>query len=992
MIWEFPVRSSRCRGRSVAKALLPGLALLATPALGAGTSFTARLGNDWSNGLNWSGGRAPSLADTAVIDRLPQVWLGARPGAAGSLYLGVTRSASLYAGTALSLGQARIGQAAGSSGRLQLSGLSARLVATGSLVAGIAGTGEIDHYRAASLRASSLTLGSLRGARGTLLLSSQSTLTLGGGLVLGQQGTGVLDISTAARATVSGLTLGSAAGGSGIASISGGGTRLASGQLVVGGSGSGRMTVSTGAAVTAAQVRIGAGAGGSGRLDLSNGGTSLGVSGATVIGAGGTGSASLYTGARLSTGSLTLGAAAGASGSLVAGSGSTALSVAGDTIVGASGRGSVTLQDGATARSGRLVLGAAPTGTGSALLSGSGSRWIASLPVEIGRAGRGALTLTGGASLSAGTIDIARDAGSSGTLSIGAVHGALARGAGSLDAATIRFGAGSGALVFNHGGPDFVLASRIGGRGTILVDAGPVVLTGDSSGFGGTTRITGGSLAVEGALGGTVAVSRYGTLAGTGTVGSVDVGDGGRLAPAGPAAGELAIAGDLSVGQGGHLQVSVSPALDRTDRLTVGGSTRISSGAVLDVLQDSAITLDRRDVILTSGGGLTGRFDTVTSNYAFVTPELDYGERELVLSLRRNDIRFASAAPAANAARVAEIGDRLDPASPLYAQLLPLSKEQAGLTFGDMAATIHASPALNAFDMGRFARTAALERAALPERETATGAVGWARAYGGYSTRAEEGGDRIGASGGLLFGWDGPAGEASRFGLLGGIGSGSVRESDGLARSDSRDHLLGLYGQTEAGDMALRFGATYVHQDIDSRRSVRFSGFTEHLDGAYRADALQAYGEIGRSFGLGDTEVEPFANLALAWQRTGAFAETGGHAAVSVSSAESLQAETVLGLRATHRFDLSGQPARMRAMLGWNHAFEASGTGPEFAFAGSAPFSLEGAETAGDSAVLQAGLDVLADDGRLALGLTYDGAFSAGAASHMVKLTLSRQF
>lgn len=994
-----------------------------TPAHAAESNlFTGARNNDWSNGGNWSRGRVPLSTDIAIIDRLPQLWLGARPGAAGSLYIGLGKTGSLYAEQALSVGQLTLGAQAGSKGTLTLLGSAARLLSTGTVLAGQNGRGEINLYRGASLSARNMVLGYGLSGDGALVVAGQSAATVSGTLTLGHAGKGKLDISGGGRLMAGSLVLGGLAGSSGTASASGSGTKINAGTLVIGKAGTGALAVTTGASLAAGSLTLGQEKTGNGRLALSGGGTSLATTGRLTIGRAGTGAATVFTGATLSASTMVLGETAGSAGGLVGGNGGTVVSTTGDLVVGAAGRGSLRLQDGAIGKAGRLVIGASAGGNGAAVLSGGGTALTTGSPVEIGRSGIGSLVLTGEARLNAATIDLGVNAGSAGVLSIGARHGEIARGAGYLNASAIRFGAGSGALVFNLGGPTYGLSARLSGKGSVLVDAGSVAMSADSSAFTGTTRISGGMLAVNGTLGGTVSVGGYGTLAGTGTVGSVSVGSGGSIAPAGKGTGMLTVRGDLSFAKGSHFQAGIDPARNRADLLKVTGRTAIGSGAVLDVVQESAITLDRRDRVLTSGGGISGKFDTVTSNYAFVTPTVSNDGHNLFVSLHRNDLRFASAAVDGGGRTVAAVADRLDSTNPLYRQIVSLSARQATATFGDLAGTIHATPALAGFDVGRFARSAALERAganvssdtpapsaltayvaaepgdaarafaALLEEEKRRGPVGWARAYGGYSTRAEDGGDRIGSTGGMLFGLDGEAGDGIRIGILGGIGMGQVHESARRATAESRDYTLGLYGGTEVGPLSLRFGTTWVHQEISSDRTARFNGFNETLTAAYGADAVQTYVEAGREFNMGGVAVEPFANLALTFARTDAFRESGGNAALSVTAAESTQAETLIGLRAARNFDLGQGSGRLRGMLGWNHVFEASGEGPLFSFAGSQSFSLKGAETAGDSLAVEAGLDLTADGGRTTLGLTYGGNFAAGAQSHLVKLTLSRQF
>ena len=1020
------MRTLRHRMRSLWATALTGAAVLSgLPADAATRGFLGTWNNDWSNPGNWSLSKLPTAADTAVVDYYPQVWLGARPGAAGSLFIGLSRYGSLYVATGLNVGQAALGGRAGTWGNLMLSGSSARMAATGAVTVGQSGGGEIDLYKASSLKAASVTLGSGAGAFGKLVIGGQSALTASGALVVGDRGAGVVDLNTAGSATADTMTLGRQAGGSGSVSVSGGGTKLTvKGALTIGEAGSATLIQSTTSKITAGSLRIGGTRGGRGTLGLSGGTTALAVSGAAVIGGNGEGAATLYTGSGLSAGSLALGEGKTGKGTLTAGSAGTALKIAGTTAVGGAGSGTLRLQDGAVLSTAGLVIGRDAGSSGSIALSGSGTTLTATGKVEIGRSGRAAALLTGGARLLASTIDIAANAGSSASLSIGAAHGSLAKGAGTLNASAIRFGAGSGALVFNLGGPTYTLGAALSGRGTVFADAGNVVLTGNSSAFTGKTVVSGGSLAVNGQLGGTVSVGGYGTLAGTGTVGTTAIAGGGTIAPGGASTGTLSVAGNLSFAKGSHYQASVNPAADRADRLSVSGATTIAAGSTLDVVQASAIALSRQDVILSSGGGISGRFDRITSNYAFVTPTVATSGGQMTLTLRRNDVHFASLA-ARSASAVAAAADALPATDPLAARLLALNESQAAATFSDLNPTVHASPGLSSFDVGRFARMAGIERSgagadapdlfgtdsagpltpyaepaypgagpftAVLADERRNGPLGWARVYGGYSSHAQAEGDRLGSTGGLLFGWDMSVADSARLGLLGGIGRSAFRESAALASGSSDDYTLGIYGNADLGGLTLRGGLSYVRQNVETTRDVRFNNLTEHLSGAYGADALQAYVEAGRSMRWNGIEIEPFANLALTYQHADAFTETGGSAALSVSAAESWQPETTIGLRAARRFDLGDEAIRLRGMLGWNHTFAASGDAPVFAFANGSGFAA--GETGGesDSAVVQAGIDWIGAGGRSTVGLTYDGSFGSGSQTHMVKLTLSHRF
>ncbi|WP_189391427.1 hypothetical protein, partial [Mesorhizobium sp. M1C.F.Ca.ET.176.01.1.1] len=71
------------------------------------------------------------------------------------------------------------------------------------------------------------------------------------------------------------------------------------------------------------------------------------------------------------------------------------------------------------------------------------------------------------------------------------VTGAAAAAAGALNAASVQFGQGAGAINFNHTDTSYTFASAIGGAGSIDQIAGTTNLTANSSGFTGGTNVNG---------------------------------------------------------------------------------------------------------------------------------------------------------------------------------------------------------------------------------------------------------------------------------------------------------------------------------------------------------------------------------------------------------------------------------------------------------------------------------------------------------------------
>ena len=108
---------------------------------------------------------------------------------------------------------------------------------------------------------------------------------------------------------------------------------------------------------------------------------------------------------------------------------------------------------------------------------------------------------------------------------------------------------GGNLLEINHTATDFVIGSTITGAGTITHLAGNSRFSGGQAGFSGLFEVTGGNVAIDGALGGIAARATFdnAVLSGTGSFGG-DVTLGNATLAPGNSAGTFTIGGDLVLG------------------------------------------------------------------------------------------------------------------------------------------------------------------------------------------------------------------------------------------------------------------------------------------------------------------------------------------------------------------------------------------------------------------------------------------------------------
>ena len=253
-------------------------------------------------------------------------------------------------------------------------------------------------------------------------------------LTVGQNGTGMLIIQNGGTLTDIGGFIGNLPGAHGH------GDRIRRGlhvdehrNLVVGGLGTGTLTIQNGGTVNS---------GGGGSVGLAAGSTGT----VTVTGPGST-----WNNTREPAGSISAVLARAR--------------LRSQTV----GRSSITPPSPPTSATGAGSLG-------TVMVTGAGSTWSNSSGVNIGNLGTGTLTIADGGIVN-GPVTIATNAGSTGTLNIGAGAGNPAAAPGTLTAPSVAFGAGTGTINFNHTSADYVFAPAISGTGTVNVLAGTTTLT-----------------------------------------------------------------------------------------------------------------------------------------------------------------------------------------------------------------------------------------------------------------------------------------------------------------------------------------------------------------------------------------------------------------------------------------------------------------------------------------------------------------------------------
>ncbi|WP_341992905.1 hypothetical protein, partial [Azorhizobium sp. AG788] len=268
---------------------------------------------------------------------------------------------------------------------------------------------------------------------------------------------------------------------------------------------------------------------------------------------------------------------------------------------------------------------------------------------------------------------------------------------------TLRLGEVAG--TFNVG----LLGDGATYRGFEILDiqAGvPWTLTGISA-FSGTTTVANTTLTLDNvALGSSfVTVGGSGSaLVGTGTIGGLAAAAGATISPGLTAGsiGTLNVNGTASFASGSTYAVTVNSA-GASDRIAVSGRTTLSPGATVAVQAlPGSYDPSQSYTILTSAGGVSGTFGSVSSNMAFLTLVLSYDATDVYLAFARNDVSFPSVTTTTNARNAAAAVQAGGSGTALYQALITGTVASAQSAFQLLSGEAQASLGTTLFSQNQL--------------------------------------------------------------------------------------------------------------------------------------------------------------------------------------------------------------------------------------------------------------------------------------------------
>jgi len=565
--------------------------------------------------------------------------------------------------------------------------------------------------------------------------------------------------------------------------------------------------------------------------------------------------------------------------------------------------------------------------------------------------------------------------------------------------------------------------------GLTKIDGGTLVL-GDSAAnagarVGGDVQINNGAIFDGyGRAKGNVTVENGGQFTGFGGAdGLLHVKNGGLLAPGNAATGDMGTvdAGRLQIDAGGTYRVKTD-ASGGSDLVNVANDATIHGGTVEVNAKNGnwgKRGTQHTRTIIQSGGQLTGAFDKVTSDLAFLTPKLDYNNNQVILGLSRNSTKMEDIADGSTRNRIntAEgLGDlEASGTNPtLINELLGLNKDDALRAFDSLSGEIYPTTSTVLLQSSNQLRTRVNTRLtantqgtadvssfngirALNASDTGTSTPVWVSTWGhtGNQGRTPNAARADISGNGVLLGIDNTDRPVAG-GLHAGMMFGSERTKIDIAddrnsRSEVDSRSVGVYGGS-GEQTQWRGGLIYSDLDMQTQRTVTVNSLTERVSSERKGKQMQAFAEISHNLTLSHrTSVAPWLNVAKVWQQLDPTTESGGVTALEIEKQSASATLTSVGGRGQVNLNEGRIPVAFYADVGYQYVLDSKNNDSKHHFAGQTQdFAVRGT-TLNDTLVSGVGMQ-FGVSRNSALLVEYRGEFGSGQKQHMGNISWQVKF
>lgn len=588
--------------------------------------------------------------------------------------------------------------------------------------------------------------------------------------------------------------------------------------------------------------------------------------------------------------------------------------------------------------------------------------------------------------------------------------------------------------------------------GATSITGGTLVANGDMA-TSGVTVGSGATFNLEAALtdgAADVTVDDGGTLFGTGTIGD-DLINNGTVTFLGAGAGDtLTVTDDYTQGSTGILNIQIGDA----GGLVVGGNANVSGTLNVGLPADPANFDINGTYTVIDAGSITGTFDTVTDDFAFLDLTNSNVGGDIQITLARNSVALSDITQTNNQAAVADVIDSVSATGELASaedRILASSEAGALSTLDDLAgagaATVSTQIVANAVNQSHRLLDQVVGVA--PATSRPTGAFSQAPGsdqfddtdhytllsfYQGTVTEEQEDEVRIAGLeptpwasfyGGFGDQGDGAEGlDYTRYGLIAGMElksdereasyglSLAFEQSDFEFNQDNGDvdiqsiYLSGYTRQPFGDNWFFTATGSLGYHNHDSTRNILIGVTPTQAKADFDSFSLSVAGEISKSFDIISTPadpgghptlttIEPFARLDYSISDQDGYSETGaGTAGLNVGSGSFDSVRAAFGARVQHQYMLFNQyEATFQARGLVNVAISNSDADLNVSFVGTpgSGFNIEGSDQDDIYGQIGFGLSVeINDNWDMHFGV--DQQFSSDAMGTVIAGGLSYSF
>lgn len=505
------------------------------------------------------------------------------------------------------------------------------------------------------------------------------------------------------------------------------------------------------------------------------------------------------------------------------------------------------------------------------------------------------------------------------------------------------------------------------GHGTLVSNGQSAVIINNQ--INGHAQINDGVLIVgdtEGqanaSISGSVHAENGTVVGGHGQMGSLVLSSGATVKP-GNSIGTLTV-GEITFSSGSIAQFEVDPN-GTADKIIAStgvaggtGNVTIHNGVTLDVIAGAGNWLPNNNyTLIEADGTITGQFDTINSNLAFITPAVTYTPNQINLTMARNNTSFAGLWGTYNQTQTGLGLHYMQAGTPLYNEIIGMNRWQALQSFDSLSGEIYASHKSALLTNARYSRNAIRQH--LNGYNTPSSDVGkglWVSTWGhGGNIKGDGNATKIDNKGfGIMLGADLLENDKATLGLAVGYEQTNSKAKGSINSKADTDaiHLL-AYAKTQLNAVDIKGGIGYSRLSTDTKRHITVGKLASESKASYHGEMVQLFAEVSKTFRVNENiNLTPYAELAYLHLKQKSFTEKGMVGALYSES--ETQNQTALSLGGRGQWQLSSK-VNLYADLAWQHNFSGNKPQANLSFLGVAtPYNVKG--VSGNSNNLNIGL------------------------------------